>query len=139
MQEAIVISFGQLQHECYTLTFRDPADGLASWDVTIAKQLVAAGHIEACVEIPRDIMQGIADRNEEWIPAKLDAADPSVPGISVPMVLDGHIMYQLIDGNHRIAKALREGRTFQTYLLTAEASRACLIHGPAHRMPWGQA
>lgn len=128
---SIVVPAGE--HECFNFIFVDGAT--AAWDVTLAQAFVAMGHTIALSEIGREAMQAIADRNS-WDPAKLDRVDPAQPGISVPIVHEGQVIYQLIDGMHRNARALRDGLPFSAYLLTDEASRACLIYGPAERMPW---
>ena len=132
--DALIVPAGT--HESFRFTFDEPQDGDAIWDITLAQACVIAGHTVACVEIPRSEMQSIAERNE-WDPARLDAVDPAVPGIAVPLVCDGRVMYVLVDGMHRNARALRDGRPFKAHLLTDDASLACLISGPAHRMPWG--
>lgn len=66
--------------------------------------------------------------------AHIDHVDPSFPGIIA------HVFYRteegesvqahvLIDGNHRAARCLREGRPYHAYLLTEEESRAILLLG----------
>ena len=123
-------------HESFRFTFEN-GDGDALYDITIAKACVVAGWTVACVEIPRAMMADIAERNE-WDPARLDRVDPAIPGIGVPMLLDGAVIYALVDGMHRNARALRDGLPFKAHLLTDDAAQACLIAGPLHRMPWGR-
>ena len=129
------LAIGESRIETFRFTFEN-GDGEAIYLVTLAKVLVEAGQVVACIEIPQAMMSEIAQRNE-WDPAKLDRADPSIPGIAVPMINDGQIQYTLIDGMHRLARAIRDGLSFKAHLLTDDAARACLITGPAHRMPWG--
>jgi hypothetical protein len=58
------------------------------------------------------------------------------PGIAAPLVFDGRIAYVLIDGQHRCARALRDGIVFKAQLLTDAAARLCLIDCPPSLSPF---
>lgn len=115
-----------------------PGKGVTRWNITYAKQLVSAGFVIGLpIEIAREQMHAIITRNEFDI-RKLVHVDDSEPGIAAPLVHKGQIIYQLIDGVHRCAKAYFGGRPFRAHLLTDKASRACWIDGPLELMPWGK-
>lgn len=124
------------RHESFR--YQIPGEPDILWDVTIARAALEAGYLLTEVEIPRSEMQEIANRNA-WDPVKLDAVDPAIPGIGAPLVLPQlGVIYVLIDGLHRNARALRDGLPFRARLLTDDAARACFLEGPLHLMPWGQ-
>jgi len=122
-----------VKHEAFR--YDVPNVGFVRWDVTLAQECVAAGQIRTTVPIEPAEMQNIAQRNS-WEPAKLPFVDPSLPGIAAPLVWDGAIHYVLIDGNHRLARALQDGLPFSAHLLTDEAARRCVIEGSAALLPW---
>jgi hypothetical protein len=117
----------------YTLDTGEPD---IVWDINKAKAMVAAGLVEWPQPQPITLamMQEIADANE-WEPEHVDEVDPSRPGIAAPILHQGQVIYILIDGHHRNARALREGRSFSAYLLTNEASRACVVEPDHPRLP----
>jgi hypothetical protein len=107
------------------------------WDIGAARQAVTAGAILSPepVKIEPAMMREISEANE-WDPARLDHADPDEPGIAAPILDEGQIIYILIDGQHRNARALRDGKPFSAYLLTDQASRACVLEPRSHpRLP----
>jgi hypothetical protein len=104
------------------------------WSITAALQAVKDGLTIGCVAIPPEEMQAIADRNE-WDASRLDAVDPTIPGIAAPILHEGEAQWILIDGQHRNARALRDGLGFKAWLLREDVSRACLLQAPAHRIP----
>jgi hypothetical protein len=119
-----------------TFTYEVPGYQPVRWDILQAKAHVQAGHVLTRLTLSRETQQDIADRNT-WDPAKLDQSDPTVPGIAAPLVYDGRtVMYVLIDGLHRNARALRDHRPFQAYLLTDAAARDCVLEGDPRLLPW---
>lgn len=134
----LILKTEHVRHESFRYTV--PGYGDVRWDVTVAQQLVTAGHTRALVPISVQTTREIAERNT-WDPAKLDHVDPSIPGICAPLVKPDdpggpHIYSVLIDGTHRCARAARDGLPFSAYLLTDDAARACVIDGPAVLLPW---
>lgn len=123
----------KLETFCYNVPGYPPI----RWNVNAAKWAVANGGTIALVDITPEMMRDVAAKNS-WDEAHLANVDPSVPGIGAPFVWGGGIIYVLIDGIHRNARALREGKGFKAHLLTDEAARRCLIEGPLALMPWGQ-
>ncbi len=98
------------------------------YDVDLARLYTSDGR--ETVELdPDDVRTSVAesDINDEHI----DHVDPSIPGIVAHVIfqdpsgelLNGHV---LIDGHHRAARCLREGRPFEVYLLTEEESVAAM-------------
>lgn len=101
------------------------------WNVSRAKDEIAAGHILTTVPIERDQMEGIAEKCG-FDEARLDRVDDSQPGIGAPLLIpDEGIIYVLIDGTHRCVKALRAGRIFSAQLLTDDAAARCVMSGDA--------
>lgn len=96
------------------------------WNVSYAKQLVAAGYYVALKPVDRETMQQISERNS-WDPAHVETVDETTPGIAAPYLHEGTLIYILIDGIHRCVKALRKGTSFHAYLLSYEAETACVM------------
>lgn len=117
----------------------DNGDPPMVWDITKAKELVACQQTIGTEPkaIDHDAMI-VLDQGNVLDDAVVAKADPSVPGIAAPIVDTDKqmVIYVLIDGQHRLRKALRTGQGFTAWLLTDAAARACTIEGPAHRMPW---
>ena len=122
-------------------TYDVPGGGQVRWCVTSARALIEANpaaNVFRVEEIPLSEMAEIAKRTS-WDPARLDEVDPSIPGIAAPIVLPEYgVVYILIDGLHRNARALRDGHTFHARLLTDGVARQCLLEGALELMPWGQ-
>lgn len=108
-----------------------PNYGRLTWDVTRAKEQVAAGFIQTPnpVEIPRAELRNLMIRCD-WTEAHVAEVDPSVPGIAAPFIWGGQIIYVPIDGIHRAVRAFRDEVPFSVWLLTDAASRACIVDGP---------
>jgi sirohydrochlorin ferrochelatase len=108
-----------------SFTYTLPDGQQITWDITRA-----LAHLKAItwqtVEIPRDQMQLIVEKNEHD-PQRYGLVDPSIPGIAAPIVWEGARMYILIDGTHRTGRALRDGLSFFAHLLTDEGSRDCVL------------
>ena len=107
--------------------------GLYEFDVEAARKWVADGRAPVEVE-PDSVRDSVEITTID--DAHIDHVDPSIPGIitHVWFVTDdgeeahGHL---LIDGNHRAARCLRDGRPFFAYVLTEAESRAVVMRGPA--------
>ena len=119
-----------------TFTYEIPGYGTLHWNVTHAQRAVAAGQVEAHVTVDREQLAAIAAKNE-WTQARVDQADPTIPGIGAPVIWQGQIIYILIDGTHRAVRAHQTGVPFEADLLTEAASRACLIAGVPGLIPGG--
>src|SRR5947209_4840932 len=99
--------------------------GLYEYDVDRARRLVQDGRepVELEEESARD-----AVAESELDEAHVGHVDTDIPGIIAHVhyqgddgeALHGHV---LIDGHHRAARCLREGRPVFAYLLTEEESR----------------
>jgi hypothetical protein len=108
--------------------YKIPGEPDIVWNVTLARLAVARGEVAQPLPVkiaPADML-AIAQANE-WDPARIEQADCDRPGIAAPLIMEGRVAYILIDGQHRNARAVREGRSFSAYLLTDEASRACVL------------
>jgi hypothetical protein len=103
------------------------------FDVERARVLVADGR--APVELEYDSVVGSVRHctiDEEHV----GHVNPAYPGIIAHLYypvapgeeVEAHL---LIDGNHRAARCLRDGRPYFVYLLTPEESRAVLLRAPA--------
>jgi hypothetical protein len=110
--------------------------GLYEFDVDQAIALVGDGRepVELDEESARASVEQSA-LNEAHLPN----VDPTVPGIIAHVsyreegeVLHGHV---LIDGHHRAARCLREGRPVLAYLLSEDESEAVLLRGPEDLLP----
>jgi hypothetical protein len=107
------------------------------WDIGAARQAVTRGLtvLPEPVRIEPAMMRDISESNE-WDPERLDGVDPDEPGIAAPIIDEGRVIYILIDGQHRNARALRDGKAFSAYILTDQASRACVLEPRSHpRLP----
>ena len=104
------------------------------YDVDLARRYTSDGRDTVELD-PGDVRSSVAesDINDEHI----DHVDPSIPGIVAHVIfqdssgelLNGHV---LIDGHHRAARCLREGRPFEVYLLTEEESVATMQTCPGN-------
>ncbi len=103
--------------------------GVYEYDVDRARQLVADGRepVEIDEDSVRDSMIGCRIHDEH-----LEHVDMKYPGIIAHVWLEepttrerlqGHV---LIDGNHRAARALRDGSPFFAYILGEAESREIL-------------
>jgi hypothetical protein len=116
---------------------------LGTWyefDVERAKEMVRDGRAPAEVE-PESVRESV--ENSRITDEHIDHVDPSIPGLIAHVwytdedgTVHGHI---LIDGNHRAARCLRDGRAFFAYVLTEEESRAILWRSPNERAACGLA
>src|SRR5690242_12591985 len=70
---------------------------------------------EACRPSPDWIGPGIA-LDDEYV----DHCPPSQPVVFATLVLPGHPRQLLIDGNHRVAHALKHGKTVRAVVLDLE-------------------
>lgn len=128
-----------LRHGLRHQTFRYflPGEPDIVWDINAAENIIRRGtagalgflELPAPQPIPPDQMRSIAEKNA-WDPAMIHLADPSVPGIAAPLINEGAIMWVLIDGMHRNARALRDGLPFAAWLLSDQGSRLCLLTDP---------
>ncbi len=107
--------------------------GAYLFDVDAAREMVADGR--APVEVEDDSVRLSMD-GLRLVSEHIDHVNPEFPGIIAHVcftdpsseVLRGHV---LIDGNHRAARCLRDGRPFRAHLLTEEESEAILLRSPA--------
>lgn len=113
-----------------------PNYGRITWDINRAKEQVKAGYVVSPrpVDVARKEMENIMARCK-WTEAHVAEVDVSIPGIAAPFLWEQAIVYVPIDGIHRMVRAYREGKPFSFWLLTNEASRACVIAGPRDRLP----
>ncbi len=107
-------------------------DDLFEYDVERAKQLVQDGREP--VEVERGSARASVDECR-LDPRHVAHVDPSYPGLIAHIwypAPDGEVYhaYVLIDGHHRAARCLAEGRPFLAFLLSEEESRAVLVRGP---------
>ena len=128
---AHVLDFLHVETFRYTI----PGHGTLIWNVSAAKDAIAAGQVLTRVPIAREQMAGIVAKNE-YEEARVAMVDPSRPGIGAPFLWEGRVEYLLIDGTHRCVKAYRMGVPFEVDLLTDEAAKACLIVWPLGLMAW---
>jgi hypothetical protein len=108
---------------------------LGDWyefDVDKAKEMVRDGREPVEVE-PESVLASVEGSHIDE--CHVDHVDPSIPGLIAHVwyededqSLHGHI---LIDGNHRAARCLRDGRPFFAHILTEEESRAILWRTPS--------
>jgi len=95
------------------------------FDVEAARRLVQDGREP--VEVEEDGLRASVEfsRIDE---AHVGHVDPVVPGLIAHIWFTDegvtHHGHVLIDGNHRAARCLRDGRPFLAYVLTEEESRA---------------
>lgn len=122
----------QVEHEAFTFT--TILGDVFTWDVTRAREAVAAGDVVGLSEIDPSVLAEIA-ANNEWEQSVVDVADPSKHGIAAPLVAFGQVIYVLIDGTHRAVNALQHRKTFRAWMLTDKANRACLVHGRKGLVP----
>jgi hypothetical protein len=106
--------------------------GLYEFDVDRARAFAADGRTP--VEVEEESVR-VSIRSSKMHEPHIDHVDTRYPGVIA------HVHYQeesglvhrchlLIDGHHRAARCLREGRPFHAYLLTEEESQAILIRSP---------
>ncbi len=119
-----------------TYSYEVPGVGTVWFNVDQAlREVDTPGSVLMTVEIEREELAAIQRRNF-WIPERIDAVDPTIPGIGVPLSHAGQLFYILIDGTHRAVKALRDGVKFEARLLTDAAARRCFIDGPRELVRW---
>jgi len=102
------------------------------FDVDRARAL--AGDGREPVEVDDESVRESID-NSEMDECHIPHVDPSIPGVIAHVsfengpgdVVTGHL---LIDGHHRAARCLRDGRPFFAFLLTEAESQAVLLRGP---------
>jgi hypothetical protein len=102
------------------------------FDVDRARALVADGRepVELEEESVRDSV-----RYSRICKEHINHVDPSEPGIIAHLFYrteDGERIHAhlLIDGNHRAARSLRDGRPYHAYLLSEEESQDILLRSP---------
>lgn len=102
------------------------------FDVDRARALATDGR--PAVEVEDESTRVSVDRSVLHEP-HIDHVNPTYPGVIAHVSFDdGSQVYRghlLIDGHHRAARCLREGRPFRAYLLTAEESEAILLRRPS--------
>ena len=120
-----------------TFVYEIPGEPDLVWNIDLARELARdPANLVTTVPILEKDARDIAAGNS-WEAEHLPNVDPGEPGIGAPLFDKGQVCYILIDGQHRNARALADGRNFEARLLTDQASRACLILGDANpRMPW---
>ena len=123
------------QFKLRRFTYTIPDVGGITWDINRAMAEVDAGQVLATLEVPRDQLESIREKNS-WDPGVVAKADPSQPGIGAPIVHEGRVIYVLIDGTHRAVRALQDGVPFMACLLTDEAARRCVLRGDDALLPW---
>ncbi len=106
--------------------------GAYLFDVDAARDLVGDGRepVEVDDASVRLSMDGL-----KLVSEHVDHVNPAFPGIIAHVsfpdpsgeVLRGHV---LIDGNHRAARCLRDGRPFFAHLLSEPESEAVLLRSP---------
>lgn len=112
----------------YTIPPGHEGAGYYAWDVTLAKRLVAAAGREPWETDPENLAGAVA--KNVVVEGKVRLADVTAPGIAAPLPCRGGELV-LIDGNHRAARCVREGRSFRIHVLTPEEAAACLLVSPA--------
>ena len=113
-----------------------PGHAPMKWNVTLARYLLREPHARVMrTPLTPDLMREFL-QHVEINPAQVAKADTSRPGIAAPYVLDGATCYMVIDGAHRIAKALQHNVTFYVDILTDRAAKRC-YQGPPSLVPWG--
>lgn len=116
-------------------TFTVNTGEVLQWNITKAKELVAAGHVVGKEDLDVATMASIA-RSNEWTADGVAAADASEPGIAAPVVgPDGETIFVIIDGVHRCVRAMLDSKPWAAWLLTLEANAACLLVAPSHLVP----
>jgi len=123
--------------ELYTNT--DERFGTFTFNVTMAKYLIASNEkgyrrTWTCSDFNTDCMTvaAINQVTEEH----LDHVDDNEPGIMACLLIGKDVVWIPIDGAHRLAKAIKNGRgyAFRFYALDANDSRLCLIsHDPDNK------
>ncbi len=111
-----------------TFRFEIPDVGIILWNITLAKDLIEQ-RSQDIIEIVKEEMVKIVLRNE-YDHDHSNHVDPSIPGIGAPIVFENTIIYMLIDGIHRCARALRDNVPFYARLLTDDDARACILQCP---------
>jgi hypothetical protein len=112
-----------------------PDRGTLLFNIDAAKKAVADGRILRTVEIDRAEMEHIASRNlirAEYVAA----ADHTQPGIAAPMLVDDEVIYILIDGNHRCARAVQINAPFFAHILPVDAAIESIITFEPQLTPW---
>jgi hypothetical protein len=105
------------------------------WDVSKAREL-AFRRVAGVAEIPVQEMVSIVRRHqEEFDDDRVNAADPAVPGLALPLTDDGVVFYVLVEGFERCARALQDGVPFRARCLTAEDARACVVEAAPGLVP----
>lgn len=127
----MVLTKTEVQHEAFTFT--TILGDVITWDVTKAREQVAAGNTVGLSEIPPHVLAEIAAANE-WTPDVVATADPSKHGIAAPVIAMGQVIYVLIDGTHRAVHALQHRKTFCAWLLSDAANRECLARATNPRL-----
>jgi hypothetical protein len=107
--------------------------GLYEFDVESARKWVADGREPVEVD-PDSVRESVEITTVDE--THVDHVNPAYPGIITHVWFcddDGaeHHGHLLIDGNHRAARCLRDGRPFFAYVLTEDESRAVVLRGPA--------
>lgn len=105
--------------------------GLMIWNVSGAMRCFKEGDKRTGVTIPLDYMAKVVE-NYDFNRARVGEVDHTIPGIAAlfwnPLEWRGE--YAVIDGTHRIKKALSLGVEFPVLLLTAAESYANLVWAP---------
>jgi hypothetical protein len=106
--------------------------GLYDFDVDRARELVADGR--EAVEVEEECVR-LSVAESEMCEPHVQHVNPAYPGIIAHVRyraddgewLRGHV---LIDGHHRAARCLQDGRPFFAHLLTEQESLAILVKSP---------
>jgi hypothetical protein len=139
-------SLERLVVESFTFTFHDP-DSTATWNVDEARAMIARDP-RPPLRVDPNWLKGWLATEETFDPGHLDhipvskrkepgilirVANIEEPGAPIKWV------YILVDGSHRAALALREGRAFHAYLLSEPEQYAICTcttaHGEVGKMP----
>jgi len=105
--------------------------GAYEFDVEAARRFAADGREP--VEVEPDSVRASVE-NSSIDETHVGHVDPAYPGIITHLWFDddGELVQAqlLIDGNHRAARCLRDGRPFFAYVLTEDESRAIVMKSP---------
>ena len=122
---------GKLAMDSTSFEYHVEGLGLLIWNVSGALTCFQEGDKRTGVSIPLDYMAKVVE-NYDFNRARVEEVDHTVPGIAAVFwnPLEERGEYAVIDGTHRIKKALGLGVEFPVLLLTAEESYANLVWAP---------
>lgn len=122
---------GKLEVDNTSFEYEAEGVGLLIWDVSGAMRALQARGPHFPYKIPLDYMAMVV-ANYAFDAEKVASVDHTIPGIAAVFwnPLEERGEYAVIDGTHRIKKALGLGVEFSVLLLTAQESYDNLIWAP---------